>query len=383
MFDLPKFKRSNQIIIFLLILTWVGSLFNIEIALLLGKNFIADLHLPLLIFLATSFALILVVLRNTNQTLEQKNQEITIAKQKFAETARDLESLLESMDALILVINQEEKIKRTNGALETLIGKSKEQLFGQPLATILTDLNPKPAQNHGNYTVSNFPLIKALHGTDPEPEIVKLGCLDQENFFLLSANPVVNKKTGEIVGAISLFRDITEIRMLDKLKDEFIGTVSHELKTPLAVIKGFAQLQKLYIEKRKKILNGMEKLPSRIQEFFDPMVDESTIDKTLAEINVMAEMIDQMVHITRIDSGRLHLNMVYIDLLPLIQDIITGLDLAIASNRIELITDGASYYPAYIDPSAFRQILHNLISNAIKYSPPDITNYCSRNQCRR
>ena len=156
----------------------------------------------------------------------------------------------------------------------------------------------------------------------------------------------------EQVGWVIIMHDITPFKETEQLKNELIATVSHDLKNPLSVINGYIELLSMYGDQDQ-----------REQEFMS-MIRRS--------IRTMRQLIDDLLDLAHIDAG-LELNLEPINLYPVIEDSVTGLNhlaeeksltLAINVPQDDLpLVDG--------DKKRLRQILTNLVSNAIKYTPPE------------
>jgi PAS domain S-box-containing protein len=149
-------------------------------------------------------------------------------------------------------------------------------------------------------------------------------------------------------------KDVTESKNVARMKDEFVSTVSHELRTPLASLRGFAELmlERDFPEPRRR-------------EFLEIIKRESTR---------LASLINDFLDLQRIEAGRQELRLQPRDLLPVLRQ---SLEMFAGTlDRHRLIQDFPESLPRLkFDADRTSQVLYNLISNAIKYSPSggDIT----------
>jgi two-component system, OmpR family, phosphate regulon sensor histidine kinase PhoR len=153
-------------------------------------------------------------------------------------------------------------------------------------------------------------------------------------------------------GVLLVFHDITEIKKLEQMRKDFVANVSHELKTPVTSIKGFSET----------LLDGAMKNPDTLETFL------SIINK---ESERMQSLIQDLLDFSKIEQHEFKLNIQDIDLYELVKEVLTMLNkkakskdigLELEFNREELYIQG--------DHDRLKQVLINIISNAILYTPP-------------
>jgi PAS domain S-box-containing protein len=161
--------------------------------------------------------------------------------------------------------------------------------------------------------------------------------------------PLVNAD-GEVEAIAGTTRDITELRELGRQKDEFIGIASHELKTPVTSIKAYAQL--------------LQRQLSRAGEG----ASADLVAKMDAQLNRLTELIHDLLDVTRIDGGEIQFNIETFDIDQLLDDVVAEIRPTAAGRQIVRKARGNAR--AQGDRQRTGQVLTNLLTNAIKYSPP-------------
>lgn len=154
-----------------------------------------------------------------------------------------------------------------------------------------------------------------------------------------------NGKFSQWVGSIM---DIDELKTLQEQKDTFLGIASHELKTPLTSIKIYAQV----LEKALK--NAGDQKSAMMAKKMDEQVVKLT------------SLIGDLLDVTKINSGKMSFNEEEFEFLPLVEDAVREQQLS-AKHKINLTAEGVG--TVFADKNRISQVLNNLISNAIKYSP--------------
>ncbi|GAB4273894.1 MAG: hypothetical protein Kow0056_01480 [Coriobacteriia bacterium] len=167
----------------------------------------------------------------------------------------------------------------------------------------------------------------------------------------LTTNPVVDH-LGRYAGTVTTMTDITLEREATRVKNEFVSTVSHELRTPLTSIKGYVDL----------VLDGEAGELSDLQKEFLGIVKENS--------DRLVELINDLLDISRIESGRIQLKIEPVDLADVVADCMGALAALTARGDIELRVDIPDDLPRLAaDRSRLGQVVTNLLSNAVKYSP--------------
>lgn len=153
------------------------------------------------------------------------------------------------------------------------------------------------------------------------------------------------------VGAVEVFRDITLEHNIDKMKSEFISIASHQLRTPLSAIKTYSHLL--------------------AEEYMGPLSKEQKelTDIIMNSIDRMNDLIDTLLDISKIERGRLGLDIKYSNLSKLMADIMQEMHQYAEGKKIELKPDAEPNLSTNTDPVLAREVFANLISNAIKYTP--------------
>ncbi len=165
------------------------------------------------------------------------------------------------------------------------------------------------------------------------------------------ASPVIRGK--EYLGTVSVFRDITAEVEADRAKSEFISTVSHELRTPMTSIKGYADLLAL----------GMAGPLSDQQKHFIQIIRNNA--------ERMVALVNDLLDISRIESGRLQLELRALYIHEVVDQVVTALQPRAQNKNLILTVDvSRDLPPVWGDSNRVAQILTNLISNAIQYTPP-------------
>jgi two-component system phosphate regulon sensor histidine kinase PhoR len=155
-------------------------------------------------------------------------------------------------------------------------------------------------------------------------------------------------------GAVIVLHDTTELRQAERLRQDFVANVSHELKTPLAVIKSSVET----------LVDGAAEEPESRHLFLQQIVREA---------DRLEELIKDLLSLARIESGHLRLEPQAIPLERAISECLERHHPRAESKTLTLVEkppkDGPADLAVWADPDALRQVLDNLVDNAIKYTP--------------
>jgi PAS domain S-box-containing protein len=175
-----------------------------------------------------------------------------------------------------------------------------------------------------------------------------------DEVWLSLSEAVMRDPSGAVAGRIYAFRDISAERAVEQMKSDFVSTVSHELRTPLTSIYGFAQTLL-----REDIAFGDE--------------ERSTFLGYIArESERLTTIVDALLNVARLDTGDLQVSLVPTDIGSVVDDVVSSVAAA-SSNGHRFVAEvgdgGEGELRANADPAKLRQVLDQLISNAVKYSP--------------
>ncbi len=184
-----------------------------------------------------------------------------------------------------------------------------------------------------------------------EPEVLGYEmCLEGAGAVrYLQINALALRDTqGERAGAIFVFHDVTRLRRLEAMRQEFVANVSHELRTPLSLIKSAAET----------LIDSAREDPATRARFLE-IIDRNANRLTL--------LIDDLLLLSTLDSGRLRLELQPVRLRSAAQEVAEDFQTRAAARRMGLGNAVPGELQVRADPERLRQVLSNLVDNAIKY----------------
>lgn len=273
-----------------------------------------------------------------------------ITEQRRAELERAwLAAIVASSDDAIISKRLDGSITSWNSGAERMYGYRAEEIVGKPITTIIpAELHPEELQI----------LQRLRHGERIDHfETVRLAKDGRRIEVSLTVSPIRDEE-GEIVGASKVARDITErkraerlLREVDQRKDEFLATLAHELRNPLAPIRTATEILR-------------RTLPSGSQ----PFNAYTIIDR---QVRQLVRLVDDLLDISRVTTDRIQLQKEKLDLGILLKAAVDSMRPAFEGARqvLTLALPGEAVF-VEADSTRLMQVFSNILQNANKYTPP-------------
>jgi PAS domain S-box-containing protein len=265
--------------------------------------------------------------------------DITAIKQAEEQSAK-LAAIVETSDDAIISKTLESVVTSWNAAAERMFGYTAREMIGQTIYRII------PADRQ-----EEEPHILARLRTGERVDHFETKRLKKDGTLLdvsLTISPVLDKQ-GKIIGLSKIARDITQQKQEEQRKSDFIGMVSHELKTPLTSLAAIIQVA------HRKLKNSEDQFIS------------GAMEKANRQVKRMTNMISGFLNISRLEAGHLPLDKRPFDLDQLIHEILEDTRLTVNSHSFDL--EDCDRIIVNADRDKIGLVVSNLISNAVKYSP--------------
>ena len=257
--------------------------------------------------------------------------------------------ILDSLSHGVLAVDLGNRILYLNPALARRLGITRDEWLGREAAELGGVLEPRLA--------SAEEFRKRLNWQENAEESVsrELDLKEGENWVhLREDSEPLRESGGRVVGRLFSFYDISQAKLVDRMKTEFIAVASHELRTPMTSIKGSIDL----------ILSGFAgEIGPDTHELLD--IAQKGCDRLIRLIN-------DILDLAKIEAGHMKLKPVPMDLSDVVERSIRSMKSLADQNRVKLRFHRPEALPEVdIDKDRMEQVVTNLLSNAIKFSPPD------------
>jgi PAS domain S-box-containing protein len=260
---------------------------------------------------------------------------------EVVEEKEELEHIIESVYAGLMMANKAGKILQMNASARTMFGIQRADVLGRPYFEVIDDPKVKDI------------IARSLDANEEDAEEVTINVSGVgERIYQVQTALVRSESEQQPIGSVSIFNDITEIRGIERMKTAFVSTVSHELRTPLTAIKGFVST----------LLADTEGYYDRDTQLeFYGIID--------MECDRLTRLISDLLNVSRIEAGRaLDLNPKPTQVSNLIDKVVSMQMSYTDKHTFELDVD-EDLQTVVADEDKVDQILTNLTNNAIKYSP--------------
>jgi len=266
-----------------------------------------------------------------NQQLVEANQELSVEKGK-------LEAIVHSMTEALIVLDASRQVVFANAAaLRVLRREGEASIYGRDVAEVI-EQDELRRGIESTYKRAEETTIKELKISEDSPRV-----------YSVHLAPI-REKDAAVAGIVVVFNDITELKELDQAKSDFVSFVSHELRSPITAIKGFAST----------LLR---------EDMTDRQVQIEFLKIIAQECDRMTRLIASLLDLSRIEAGRaLDLDYEQVNLVTLLESVVDRHRLYATGHEFSLSVD-PSLTHLYADRDKLEQILINLVGNAVKYSP--------------
>lgn len=263
--------------------------------------------------------------RLDHQQRQLRQQEVALSRKQ-----NELDTIIGSMNEGMVLLNQRGEILSINHAAMELLDTTQD-CVREDMLTV-----------NRNLALHDI-LLKALRG-EQATQLIELhgGC------YQTDANPILSEE--KVLGAVLFFFDVTEKEKAEQTRREFTANVSHELKSPLHVISGYAELLKNNLVKAEDVA-----------PFAGKIYDEA---------GRMIQLIEDIISLSHLDEGAGDDMQEHVNLYELAQNALQSLGPRAAGSRIHLELSGETVFLTGI-PRLLYSIIYNLCDNAIKYNRED------------
>ena len=302
--------------------------------------------------IAVGFAVlvILLIVRKSHVTLRRKNTEISYRDELFQKLSMNVDDVFLMLDA------KTSKVDYVSPNIERLLGIPWEEVRQDVF--VLDKLHPKNAPEHGK----NF-LEGLLSGEEREwdfeyehPETkerrwfhnIAMGSeVEGRTKYIL----VMSDRTADKQVNLALSNAVAAAETANRAKSAFLSNMSHDIRTPMNAIIGFTTLAISNIDDK-----------DRVKDY---------LAKALASSNHLLSLINDVLDMSRIESGKIHLEEVEVNLSDVLHDLRTIVSGQIYAKQLELYMDvmDVTEEDVYCDKTRLNQVLLNILSNAIKFTP--------------
>lgn len=272
-------------------------------------------------------------------SLRSMNKQIRAREGEVRETAELLSTVLTGLKEGVLAVDNESRVLFANPAARSILAIPNDQFIGRPLADITRNPMLRLAVTRA--------MMDNPNTNDDEAPLQMISESSPNRAYMLIASRLGGTP---VPGVVIGFQDVSEIRELERMRQEFVSNVSHELKTPLSNIKAYAET-----------LRGGAIDDAKVSREFLTCIEKQS--------DRLSDLILDMIRLARIESGQQGFDITSVSIAEVI-DVAFHRNEAIAKERgVSLHCDNE--LPDYFvraDEEGLQQIFDNLIDNAVKYS---------------
>ena len=293
---------------------------------------------------------ILLIVRRSHVTLRRKNTEIMYRDELFQKLSLNVD------DVFLMLDVKTTKVDYVSPNIERLLGVPEDE--ARQDIHILDRLHPKDAPGHGKNLLKGL-----LNGEQREwdKEYEHLETRERRWFHIVAMGSEVEGRTKYILVISDRTADkqvnqalsdaVAAAETANRAKSTFLSNMSHDIRTPMNAIIGFTTLALSNIDDKERV--------------------KDYLGKTLASSNHLLSLINDVLDMSRIESGKIHLEEVEVNLSDVLHDLKTIVSGQIYAKQLELYMDAMDVTDedVYCDKTRLNQILLNLLSNAIKFTP--------------
>lgn len=255
------------------------------------------------------------------------------------------EMVFNSIGEGLYTVDNNYVITSVNKAAEEILGLSPEELIGKRCTDVI---GYRGVGSDEKLCDKDCPISKSLAGKTITRDADYITPAGKKLSLRLSCSPLIDSRDN-IIGAVEVFSDVTREREIERMKTEFVKTVSHEFRTPLSAIVGMAEM-----------LIEDEVAGERAKEYLDTIMKEG---------ERLAAMVSDLLDISRMESGEWIMDKTEIDFNLLMHEIKKTLFNILEKKKIQLETSIANNVKCFKgDREKLKQLLINLITNSANYS---------------
>jgi PAS domain S-box-containing protein len=253
-------------------------------------------------------------------------------------------------------MDSEGNIKHINQAAVNLTGWSAKDSAGLQYGSVLNFINTEGQESAG----TDNPIARTLLSHKVNRSVLLIKNDDKQTYIDISASPLLSEQ-GQLNGVVAVLRDVSAQKKQELERSDFISTASHEMRTPVAAIRGYLELA----------------LNPKICQVDDKARDY--LQKSLSSTEHLGQLFQDLLTVTKSEDGRLPSNPIKLEINTFLRDSIEQLKMSaekkglqvnfgfenISNNNTNVVEP---MFYSFVDPERLREVIGNLFDNAVKYT---------------
>jgi PAS domain S-box-containing protein len=280
-----------------------------------------------------------------SQQLEQQSRQL----EEMSDQTRQWQAIYMGVQESIVLLNAKGKILILNPATERITGHKAQEMIGRHIGELFPKVGPLGSGIDYPGRSGLYETLEEKRPSDLFEAVVETK--DKRHIWInYTYNPLWDGN-GQMIGLVRVTSDVSTIKTVEQMKNDFVSMASHELRTPLGVISGYLNL----------FLAGQLGPLTQDQQTFLERIYHSSAD--------MSALVEDLLNISRIEAGRLEVSVQPFVIGQLVAEVINHLELKAQTKAIQIhIKHSNQPIKIKADRQKVEQALTNIIDNAIKYT---------------